>query len=199
MDNYEYIIASLPDFTADKGPSAETPEEITEFVRSQLEEKDLVLEETLENGWKDENLNKEFYEQVLSCKNRFLREYFGFDLAVRNAKVRHLNKALGRPEGTDIFMEQEDPDTELESTLDKIYEGNDILAKERAIDRLFWEKIDDITTFDYFDIDAILGFLAKLHITSRWMALDESNGRALFRQLTQEVQSTFKGVNYKEN
>ena len=198
MNNYEYIIASLPDFTPDKGPSAESPEEIIEFVHSQLEEKDLALAGILEDGWNGDKLNLEFYEQALAQKNRFLREYFGFDLAVRNAKVRHLNKALGRPEDTDIFLPIEEPDQELEATLDKIYEDTDILAKERAIDRLVWEKIDEITTFDYFDIDAILGFLAKLHIAQRWMVLDEESGRAMFRQLTREVRSTFKGVNYEQ-
>lgn len=198
MNNYEYIIASLPDFTPDKGPAAESPEEIIEFVHSQLEEKDLALAGILEDGWNGDKLNLEFYEQALAQKNRFLREYFGFDLAVRNAKVRHLNKALGRPEDTDIFLPIEEPDQELEATLDKIYEDTDILAKERAIDRLVWDRIDEITTFDYFDIDAILGFLAKLHIAQRWMALDEENGRAMFRQLTQEVRSTFKGVNYEQ-
>ena len=198
MNNYEYIIASLPDFTPDKGPAAESPEEIIEFVHSQLEEKDLVLASILEDGWNGDKLNLEFYEQALAQKNRFLREYFAFDLAVRNAKVRHLNKALGRPEDTDIFLPIEEPDQELEATLDKIYEDTDILAKERAIDRLVWDRIDEITTFDYFDIDAILGFLAKLHIAQRWMALDEESGRAMFRQLTQEVKSTFKGVNYEQ-
>lgn len=198
MDNYEYIIASLPDFTPDKGPAAESPEEIIEFVHSQLEEKDLALAGILEDGWNGDKLNLEFYEQALAQKNRFLREYFAFDLAVRNAKVRHLNKALGRPEDTDIFLPIEEPDQELEATLDKIYEDTDILAKERAIDRLVWDRIDEITTFDYFDIDAILGFLAKLHIAQRWMALDEESGRAMFRQLTQEVKSTFKGVNYEQ-
>ena len=198
MNNYEYIIASLPDFTPDKGPAAESPEEIMEFIHSQLEEKDLALAGILEDGWNGDKLNLEFYEQALAQKNRFLREYFGFDLAVRNAKVRHLNKALGRPEGTDIFLPIEEPDQELEATLDKIYEDTDILAKERAIDRLVWEKIDEITTFDYFDIDAILGFLAKLHIAQRWMVLDEESGRAMFRQLTREVRSTFKGVNYEQ-
>ena len=198
MNNYEYIIASLPDFTPDKGPAAESPEEIMEFIHSQLEEKDLALAGILEDGWNGDKLNLEFYEQTLAQKNRFLREYFGFDLAVRNAKVRHLNKALGRPEGTDIFLPIEEPDQELEATLDKIYGDTDILAKERAIDRLVWEKIDEITTFDYFDIDAILGFLAKLHSAQRWMVLDEESGRAMFRQLTREVRSTFKGVNYEQ-
>lgn len=198
MNNYEYIIASLPDFTPDKGPAAESPEEIIEFVHSQLEEKDLVLASILEDGWNGDKLNLEFYEQALAQKNRFLREFFAFDLAVRNAKVRHLNKALGRPEDTDIFLPIEEPDQELEATLDKIYEDTDILAKERAIDRLVWDRIDEITTFDYFDIDAILGFLAKLHIAQRWMVLDEESGRAMFRQLTQEVRSTFKGVNYEQ-
>lgn len=199
MGNFEYIIASLPVFTPDKGPSAESAAGIREFVRSQLDGKDLALADFLESGWQEDNLNESFYRNALSHRDRFLREYFRLDLQVRNAKVRHLNKALGRPEGTDIFLVPEDPDLQAQPQLDLIYEDTDILGKERAIDRLVWNKIEEITTFDYFDIDAVLAFLAKLHITQRWMLLDDETGRDLFRRLVAEVGSTFKGVQFDAN
>lgn len=197
MDNYEYIIASLPEISPEKLLSDETPEEITEFILSQLEEKDIKLAELLFQGWDPDKLGEEFYNDALASKNRFIREYYEFDLAVRNAKVRHLNKALGRPEGTDIFMEKE-VEPELQEQLDRVCSDTDILGKERALDRLYQEKIEEITTFDYFDADAIFGFLAKLHIVQRWMQLDEETGRAMFRELLQGVRSTFKGVEFTE-
>ena len=198
MDNYEYIIASLPDIEPDKGPSQETATQIIDFVRDQLSEKDLAVADILTDSWDDEKLTEELYTKALASSNRFIKEFFGFDLQVRNAKVHSLNMALGRPIDKDIFMPIEEPEPELEATLDKVYSNPDILVKERAIDKLYWQKIEDLTIFDYFDLDAVLGFLAKLHIVQRWLVLDESTGRALFRKLTEDVQSTFKGVNYTE-
>ena len=51
-------------------------------------------------------------------------------------------------------------------------------------------------SFDYFDRDAILGFIAKLKITDRWLKLDEKTGRELFHRITEQVRASFKGVEY---
>ena len=85
---------------------------------------------------------------------------------------------------------------EEEARLDAILHGKDILERERGIDDLMWEKIDEMTTYDYFDLEAVLGFLAKLHIVERWYILDEKTGREMFRKLVDEVRGTFKGVQF---
>ena len=72
----------------------------------------------------------------------------------------------------------------------------DILARERALDDIRWEKISALNLFDYFNLDTILGFIARYRITRRWAVLDEQAGRELFRKLVQEVRGTFKGVEY---
>ena len=59
-----------------------------------------------------------------------------------------------------------------------------------------WEKISDLSQFNYFDLDAILASIAKMHIIDRWFSLDEETGRDLFKALVDEVRGTFKGVNY---
>ena len=61
-----------------------------------------------------------------------------------------------------------------------------------------WAKIDEILIFDYFDIDVILGFVAKMKIADRWLLLDEDAGREMFRRLVQDIRGTFKGVEYNE-
>ena len=73
-----------------------------------------------------------------------------------------------------------------------------LLGREKALDDITWEKISSLETFHYFDITAVLAYVAKLHIVNRWLALDEQKGRELFRRLVQEVKGTFKGVNYTE-
>ena len=68
--------------------------------------------------------------------------------------------------------------------------GGDILARERGLDDLMWQEIDELTRMDVFDIEAILGFTAKLKIIDRWNKLDPETGRELFRKLVDEIRKT---------
>lgn len=199
MNNYHYIVAGLPVLSHDWNPGEHTPESIRAEILEQCSEKDQKTIGMLEKGFVDENLTEDFYRQALASRNRFVRDYFRFDLNVRNAKVRYLNEALGRdPKKDVIVLTEDDSQDEFEevSKLDAVLHGKDILERERGIDDLMWDKIDEMTTYDYFDIEAILGFLAKLHIVERWYILDEKTGREMFRKLVDEVRGTFKGVRF---
>lgn len=199
MNNYHYIVAGLPVLSHDWNPGEHTPESIRAEILEQCSEKDRKTIGMLEKGFVDENLTEDFYRQALASRNRFVRDYFRFDLNVRNAKVRYLNEALGRdPKKDVIVLTEDDSRDEFEevSKLDAVLHGKDILERERRIDDLMWDKIDEMTTYDYFDIEAILGFLAKLHIVERWYILDEKTGREMFRKLVDEVRGTFKGVRF---
>jgi hypothetical protein len=103
MANYEYIIASLPDITTEWKFTDEGPQDYIEEITGQCSKKDNELIEFLLSGYKDENLNEDFYIKAITHKNRFISEYFIFDLNVRNAKVKYLNKALGRPADKDVM------------------------------------------------------------------------------------------------
>lgn len=199
MNNYHYIVAGLPVLSHDWNPGEHTPESIRAEILEQCSEKDRKTIGMLEKGFVDENLTEDFYRQALASRNRFVRDYFRFDLNVRNAKVRYLNEALGRdPKKDVIVLTEDDSRDEFEevSKLDAVLHGKDILERERGIDDLMWDKIDEMTTYDYFDIEAILGFLAKLHIVERWYILDEKTGREMLRKLVDEVRGTFKGVRF---
>ena len=208
MANYEYIIASLPDITTEWKFTDEGPQDYIEEITGQCSKKDNELIEFLLSGYKDENLNEDFYIKAITHKNRFIREYFTFDLNVRNAKVKYLNKALGRPADKDVmsFPEtapekvQEAVAAEFEESaaLESMLNASDILTRERGLDDLIWDKISSLTLFNYFDIEVILGFIAKLNIVARWYKLDEQTGREMFKKLVDEVRGTFKGVEYHE-
>lgn len=206
MGNYEYIVASLPDITTGWKFGEKGPQDYIEEIVSLCSKKDNELIDFLLSGYMDENLNEEFYIKALSHKNRFIREFFRFDMNVRNAKVAYLNKALDRPAGKDVLTFSEDApeavlmavEAEFEEAddLETILNSGDILTRERGIDDLVWEKISNLTTFNYFDIEVILGFIAKLNIVARWYKLDEQTGREMFKRLVDEVRGTFKGVEY---
>lgn len=197
MNNYEYIISSLPAISLDwkfgEGASFET---YVDWIKSQLSEANIKVVDRLLDGYKDENLTREFYEAALKDGNRFLKEYYTFDLNVRNGKARFLNKAFERPLDQDT-IKLETGEFPEGPRLEEALNAPDLLSRERGLDSLMWDKINEITTFDYFDLEAILGFIARLHIIGRWFALDEKTGREMFRRLVDEVRGTFKGVNYE--
>ena len=194
MNNYEYLIASLPDITPDWKDSGEmSGDAFVDWLREGCSDSDRKLIDFLREGFAAENLNKDFYLRALSHRDRFLREYFRFDLNVRNAKVEYLNRELGRAAGTDIFLTDENG-FEEEARLGAVLGSGDILSREKGIDDLMWEKIESLTTFDYFDIDAILGLIAKLNIAMRWNRLDPETGREMFSRIVKEVRGSFTGV-----
>ncbi len=197
MNNYEYIISSLPAISLDwkfgEGTSFDT---YVGWIKSQLSGSDIKVVDRLLDGFKDENLTREFYKAALKDSNRFLKEYFTFDLNVRNGKARFLNKAFERPLDQDTIRLETGEFAEA-PRLEEALNAPDLLSRERGLDSLMWDKIKEITTFNYFDLDAILGFIARLHIISRWFALDEKTGREMFIRLVEEVRGTFKGVNYE--
>lgn len=194
MNNYEYLIASLPDITPEWKDTGEmSGDAFVDWLREGCSDSDRKLIDFLREGFSAENLNKDFYLRALSHRDRFLREYFRFDLNVRNAKVEYLNRELGRTAGTDIFLTDENG-FEEEARLGAVLGSGDILSREKGIDDLMWEKIESLTTFDYFDIDAILGFIAKLNIAMRWNRLDPETGREMFSRIVKEVRGSFTGV-----
>lgn len=194
MNNYEYIIASLPVISSDYRGSLDY-EGIVGEIRGQLGKKDRNAFETLLDGFDSEKLDKEFYIKALASKNAFIRGYFLYDLCVRNARVEYLNKNLGRPQGTDT-LDILDGDYEFEDSARtaEVLALTDILERERALDDLMWDKIDELCAMDVFSINVILGFTAKLQIVARWLKLDPQTGRELFKQLADEIRNNKKSI-----
>lgn len=213
MSNFEYIISSLPYLTMDFKYAGQAGfNSVISDIKRDLDEKDQGLVEFLLKGFSDKDLNADFYAAALKHRNRFLREYFRFDLNLRNAKVRYLNAQLGREPDQDV-MTGEDPEAEdvdidgfrftggeFEEALkvDNILAEKDLVSREKGLDDLLWDKIDGLSTFHYFDIEAVLAYIAKLHIVTRWLNLDEEVGRDVFRRLLKDVRGTYKGVKYSE-
>jgi len=210
MNNYVYIIAGLPDFTPDWRQGGQSLDGYLGQVAELLSARDNETVRFVTDGFDKDKIGLEFYRQALSHRNGFIRDFFEFDLNVRNRKVMYLNQALGRdldrdilslrdPEAEETGLEPEAPEFKEAERLQSILEGSDILSRERGIDDLYWDKIDELTLFDYLNFDKILAIIAKMMIIRRWLILDEETGRQMFKKLVDEVRGTFKGVEYNEN
>ena len=200
MDNYEYIVASLPVLRPEDSRSDNVnAEALIAEIREQLSGRDQAVLDQLLSGYDTGQLTEDFYRQILRHKNRFLREWFRFDLDLRNATVGYLNHQLHRaPDHDKILLEEREVEEfpELEAA-ERILRGADILQRERGLDELRWHKVDEITLLDYFDLETLLGYVAKLKIIDRWLQLDPDSGRALFRRMVEEIRTTYD--NKKQN
>lgn len=198
MSNFEYIIASLPYLTPGYHyAEGKGFQDLLGEIRRDLSARDNATLDFLLKGFDADSLDAPFYEEALHGGNRFLREYFRFDLNLRNAKVRYLNRQLARDAEQDV-LEIDGGEFEEASKVDAVLAEADLIAREKGLDDLTWAKVDALSTFHYFDLTAVLAYVTKLHIADRWLALDEARGRELFRKLVDEVRGTFKGVQFNE-
>lgn len=203
MENYAYIIASMPVLQPDDNKAGKADDlvaqDLLDEIREQLSARDAAVLDQLLEGYDPEKLGAEFYRKALQHRNRFIRDWFRFDLNLRNLTVSYINDSLGRQEGQDqVKLEGQETEEFAEAAAARdVLNSGDILARERGLDELRWKKIDDLTILDSLDLEVILGFVAKLKIIDRWLQLDPDAGRALFRRLVEDIRSTYD--NKKQN
>ena len=163
---------------------------LVEAIRSQCSAADNALIDCVTDGFIPDRLDEEFYRRALSCRNPFVREYFLWDLRVRNTKTEYLNAKLGRSAGKDLIDLPGADEFDEKARVQAVLSGTDILKRERGLDDLMWNKADELVQLHLFDVDVILAFIAKIKITDRWNRLDPQSGRELFRNLVEEIRQT---------
>lgn len=197
-NNYTYIVASIPVLSTDYKPDGGSVMPVVDWIRGQLSEKDRACVDFVCNGFKSESLTEEFYRSALGKRDGFTREFFAADLQLRNAKVKYLNKALERPENQDVMIIEDAPEVASAARINKIFTGDNLLERERAIDNFLWDTADDITLMMNFKLANILAITAKLCIIERWLALDEKAGRELLSQLVTGIRGTYGNINFEQ-
>lgn len=190
MNNYVYIVAGLPELHLSFEDGTFSYQEVRDYFYAQLSDKDRTLVDLLEESFVDEKLNADFYQETGKCANAFLRQYFQFDLQVRNRKVYYLAKRLDKSPDQYVIP-TENVDFEEENKLQDIFLNADFVSREQQMDQLKWEKISELTRTDYLNLNVILGFLLKAKIVERWSKLDKKTGEDMFSRLVKEVHGTF--------
>ncbi len=146
-----------------------------------------------------------YYDRCEHSGCDFLRRWYGFDRELRNVSAAYTARLKGRTVATELvgggdvvyqLARSSAQDFGLRNEIDymdrlfQILDSPDMLEKERRLDQLRWEKADEFTDFDYFNINKILAYAVKINIIHRWMTLDEKTGREMFRRLIGEMTGT---------
>ena len=187
------VITSLKEETA---PDKKFPSYFYEFAKLYLETPD-------EERWMlEDKLHGYYYNYAIKCGNAFVSAWFELNLDVNNIlaalSARKYKMEVSKVPVGDNFVAEAlrssnardfglADDLEYFEQLVRINDTVDLVEREKKIDMLKWNWMEDNTFFNYFTIEKIFVFLMKLEMIERWVSLDKEKGNELFRQLIDQL------------
>ena len=144
-----------------------------------------------------------YYTACESSKSRLLREWSKMDRTIRNIVAATVARqqgiaveqvvvgedsvveSLSRSSAADFGLRAELPF--VEQLVAAVADERNMVEKERKIDNIRWAELSELTTFDYFDLNAVIAYLVKVNMVARWVALDAKVGREMFDCLVAEL------------
>lgn len=161
---------------------------ITDYFASSGEE-ELLLEN---------RLTALYYAYAVKCRNQFVSSWFAFNQVINNVLVALTARKykwdvasliVGDSEICDSLRTSNARDFGLGSDVDcldqlvKISETEELLEREKKIDQLRWNWMEEATFFNYFTVERLFVFLLQLEMIERWISLDKEKGNQMFRKI----------------
>ena len=154
---------------------------------------------TAENDFLHEDrLAALYYEYAMKCKNKFVSSWFAFNLTMNNILVALTARKfkmdiapliVGDTEVCEALRTSGARDFGLTGEVDfldqlvKISETEELVEREKKIDQLRWNWMEEATFFNYFTVERLFVFLLQLEMIERWISLDKEKGNQLFRSI----------------
>ncbi|MBN2570644.1 MAG: DUF2764 family protein [Ignavibacteriales bacterium] len=189
-----------------------------EYLEEQIKEPDTVIDylknfiinfrnETLDyqNLNIEDKLTSSYYDFVIKSENKFIAEWFKFDLILKNFiiglncrkfNIPVNNYLISSNEITEKISKSTARDFSLSSELpfaDFVihhFETDDSLEFEKNISTLIWQKLDEMTFFNYFSVEKIFAYVVKIDLVERWLKLEPVNGKELFIRFIQDLEKS---------
>lgn len=167
------------------------------FLQAYLAEEDKDTAEAKAISWED-RLAGLYYAYAMKNSNRFIADWYELNLNMNNvltaitARKYDLDKSLyivGDNEIAQTLRTSNARDFGLGDTveylgdLQRITEETDLLVREKKLDQLKWNWLDEQTFFKTFDIESVFAYMLKLEMIERWTTLDKAAGEQTFREL----------------
>ena len=198
LGNYsaDELLGVIASFKEETAPDKKFPSYFYEFSELYLntpEEERFGIEDKL-HGF--------YYHYAMKCGNKFVSDWFELNLNVNNilaamaarkykmdvTKVsvgsNFVAEALRSSNARDFGLAD---DLEYFEQLTRINDTVDLVEREKKIDLLKWNWMEDNTFFNYFTIEKIFVFLMKLEMIERWVSLDKDKGNEMFRKLIDQL------------
>ena len=197
----EELLGIIEAARAEEAPDRNYPRYMYDFV-AQMESE----ESAAEGIFPEDRLAQLYYAHAMSQGNVFVERWFAFNLDLNNfltaITARRYNldvKSLivGDNEVAKALRTSNSRDFGLTGVMDgfeevmRISEIDNLVERERKLDVLKWEWMEENSFFDYFTVEKLFAFLVKIQIIERWITLDAEAGgemlRGMIRQLKEEV------------
>ena len=139
-----------------------------------------------------------YYEYAMKCKNKFVSSWFAFNLTMNNILVALTARKfkmdiapliVGDTDVCEALRTSGARDFGLTGEVDfldqlvKISETEELVEREKKIDQLRWNWMEEATFFNYFTVERLFVFLLQLEMIERWISLDKEKGNQLFRSI----------------
>ena len=197
----EELLGIIEAARAEEAPDRNYPRYMYDFV-AQMESE----ESAAEGIFPEDRLAQLYYAHAMNQGNAFVERWFAFNLDLNNfltaITARRYNldvKSLivGDNEVAKALRTSNSRDFGLTGVMDgfeevmRISEIDNLVERERKLDVLKWEWMEENSFFDYFTVEKLFAFLVKIQIIERWITLDAEAGgemlRGMIRQLKEEV------------
>lgn len=159
--------------------------------------------------WQDENplserlsredqLSELYQDYLLTCRNEFFSAWFELNLDISNIRIA-LSAGKYGYEIASLIVGNNETARQIRSsnakdfglpgkfagfgTLQRILDEPDLLQREKKIDMLKWNWLDEQTFFFNFSIENVFAYLLKLEMVERWLVLHKDTGEKMLRQL----------------
>ena len=139
-----------------------------------------------------------YYAYAMKCRNKFVSSWFEFNLIMNNVLVALTARKfkmdiapliVGDTEVCEALRTSGARDFGLTGEVDfldqlvKISETEELVEREKKIDQLRWNWMEEATFFNYFTVERLFVFLLQLETIERWISLDKEKGNQLFRSI----------------
>ena len=197
----EELLGIIEAARAEETPDRQYPRYMYDFV-AQMESE----ESAAEGIFPEDRLAQLYYTHAMSQGNAFVERWFAFNLDLNNfltaitARRYDLDVKpliVGDNEVAKALRTSNSRDFGLTGVMDgfeevmRISEIDNLVERERKLDVLKWEWMEENSFFDYFTVEKLFAFLVKIQIIERWISLDAEAGgemlRGMIRQLKEEV------------
>ena len=197
----EELLGIIEAARAEETPDRRYPRYMYDFV-AQMESE----ESAAEGIFPEDRLAQLYYAHAMSQGNVFVERWFAFNLDLNNfltaITARRYNLdvkplIVGDNDVAKALRTSNSRDFGLTGVMDgfeevmRISEIDNLVERERKLDVLKWEWMEENSFFDYFTVEKLFAFLVKIQIIERWISLDAEAGgemlRGMIRQLKEEV------------
>lgn len=116
-----------------------------------------------------------FIEKEIEDRSAVLKEWNRFDKCLRNELVKY--RAVKRQKDPEYYINKEVSFDPFIAALSHLAVKEDSpLDAELYLDRVRWDKLDELEIGHYFDIDYLVIYGLKIKILERWFRINSGSG-----------------------